>query len=484
MPIIPFDEYMPDIQALDNPGTQSVLNVIPSPVGYRPLRSLYVQTSAITARCQGGISAQDVSGNPATFVGDATKLYKQSGSSFSDVSRSSGGAYATPSTDWWDFALYGNNVVATNGIDDLQYIDITSGTNFAAVAGSPPKARRMCAVREFLMLGNLPTAGYPNRLHWSASGSMTGWTVGTNESDVSDLPDNGHITAMVGGEAAYIFQERAITVASRVGAPITFQLDTVVVGIGTRAPKSVVKIGNAAFFFADDGFYVFDGSSAQPIGREKVDRSVTSDINAAYIHRITAASDPVNKLIYWAYPSASSSDGTPDKVLIYNWGIGRWAPATFSVEFFLPHLSAGYTLEELDAFGTMDSLTVSLDDRFWMGGATSLRAFNTSHILCSLSGDTLAATLETKEVEPDGRRGFVNGLRPRVDASGATACVGYRETLGASVSYTTPTSQDRTGRCPQRINGRYLRAKVAVPAAATWTFATGVDVSIQPDGEA
>jgi hypothetical protein len=39
------------------------------------------------------------------------------------------------------------------------------------------------------------------------------------------------------------------------------------------------------------------------------------------------------------------------------------------------------------------------------------------------------------------------------------------------------------GDCPVLASGRFHRMQLDIPAGTTWTFATGLEIDAQPDGE-
>jgi len=207
-------------------------------------------------------------------------------------------------------------------------------------------------------------------------------------------------------------------------------------------------------------------------------------LDQSYFHRISSAVDPINKLVFWAYPGSGNSGGNPNKILCYNWELNRWSTASVDCELIYRTLSQGYTLDGLDAYSTnIDALPFSLDSRAWTGGRLILSAFDTSHKLNFFNGSNLAATLETGEFTGQGgRRLFVQGIRPLVNGGTITCAVGYRDTPQASVTYATATSAGANGVCPQRISTRYARARVSIAAAGTWSHASGIEPSILQEG--
>ncbi len=173
--MINFSPWLPDIAAFNSAASMDVLNVVPSQTGFRPFPAFSNVTSAITARAQGAISVRGLQGTINNFCGDATKLYKEAsdGLSWADVSRLAGGAYTTAADSWWDFFLFGDIVVATNGNDVPQYFQLDVSTNFALLAGSPITANFGGVIRDFAVLARRNTAF--NEIKWSAFADVADW---------------------------------------------------------------------------------------------------------------------------------------------------------------------------------------------------------------------------------------------------------------------------------------------------------------------
>jgi len=153
--VIPFAEYAPDRPTLESSTTGYVNNVIPLSSSYGPIKDLSLIGSALDARCQGAASFRGEDGTIVTFAGTATKLYLWDGSNWDDVTRSMD-PYATAPEGRWTFTLFGNVVIANNGIDEPQAWTIGSSSLFADLAGSPPVARYCATIRDdFVVLAHL-----------------------------------------------------------------------------------------------------------------------------------------------------------------------------------------------------------------------------------------------------------------------------------------------------------------------------------------
>lgn len=473
-----FGPWVPDQVALNpTPGEMTdAKNVIPAVHGYRPFASLSAYSNALNARCQGAWSIKDNAGVSHSYAGTVSKLYYLDSTTWTDASKV--GGYATPADAQWRFCKYGTLGIAVNGADNPQKITLSGGTAFADLSGSPPVARYVDVVREFVVMANISSA--QNRVQWSSSNNAQVWTTGTNEANQQDLPDGGVIQGIIGGEFGTIFQERQIVRMVRTVPPVTFQFDVVERGRGVLAPYSIVNLGSGIFYLGQDGFYLWNGVNSQPIGAETVDRTFLADLNFDYIARVSAAFDPVNRIMYVAYPSISSTNGVCDKTLMWAWALNppRFSYAVYNTELVFNNFAQGVGLDSLDAIsGSLDALGFSLDDLVWAGGRQQLAAFDTSHKLAFYTGDNLEAVMTTQEAQINDRgRAFVSEVTPLADTSSARIAMGSRETQNASVTYTSDVTQGATGIVPIRSDGRFHRGRLTIPAATTWNYAQGVDV--------
>lgn len=496
MAITPWPEWLPDQPAIGIPALVTAKNCVPRTANsYGPLGSLVTFTSALTARCQGAAPARDTTGTVALYAGDATKLYAMSGVTWGDVSRLAGGAYATGSTENWRFQQIGARMIATNFADDIQSITV-GGANFAQLAAAAPRARHLAQWRNFLVAANTWDASngnLPNRIWWPAISDPTSWpTVGSSaaqavQSDAEDLQDGSYIMGLTGAFSSFhgaVFTDRAIYLATYDGPPVIFRFDKIDGARPCWASGSIVNNADFVLYLAEDGWYAFNGVHSSPIGGQKIDKWFFSDLDQSYLHRITACSDPINKLLFVSYPSTSAIGGTPNRLLIYNWQLGRFAYADMTVEMIWRALSLGYTLEGLDAVSSsLDALGLSLDSRQWMGGKTLLSAFYTDHKLGNLTGDYLEALIETTAYAMDqGRRVFVQGVRPIVDGGTPTVSIGQFSSPSATATYSTAKAAQDDGVCPAEVSTRYASIKMTVPAASSWTHASGFEPVMQPDG--
>src|SRR4249920_3832829 len=195
MPIIPFAEFRPDISDFNGAGqyNNNVLNVFARGDGYGPAPSLQAYTSTLGSACRGYFQARKNDGSVAIFAGTSNKLKLLDNTTltFGDVSQGSSSYSNLGATANWQFAQFNKYVFATHQNVPLQVYSLTTSTEFADAAGSPPQAAYISVVNRFLVLSGVIS---PNvyRIQWSGLNDVSGssaWTSGINSSDFQDFSD-------------------------------------------------------------------------------------------------------------------------------------------------------------------------------------------------------------------------------------------------------------------------------------------------------
>lgn len=478
-----FQNWQPDLQGLTNSGQEDTKNIYPTGQGgYAPVKdAVAISTTGLNAKCQGAFAAQDSTGTTNSFAGDASKLYKLTAAAYADVSKS--GGYSVATTDQWEFAQFGQRVIATEYNDAVQYYDMGSSSLFANLAGSPPNSRHIAIVKDFVVLGN--TTNSPSEVFWSGFNNSAQWTTGTNQCDSQTLTSGGWIHRIMGGEVGWIFQEHAIVRMTYVGPPVIFQLDPIDRAPGLVTPGAIHKVGDDIFYYSQYGFMRFSNGGFEPIGDSKVDNWFRDHIAPNTTSLITASDDPSGKYIFFSFVSTDATDAShPDTVLIYNRLAKEWAYAKISHELIYTALSEGYTLETLStAYPVLEDVPVSFDSRQWTGGTSYLGIFTTGHQLGSLTGDNLAAVMKTADFEgAQGMRSIITNVQAACDTSSATVLIGSRERFADSVTNTSSSAMETNGDFAVLSEGRFHRATLSIPAGTTWTYATGLEIDTTPAG--
>ncbi len=470
--MIRLGDFAPDESDL-NTGIATVAdNVIPTVTGFAPFYGFGSVASALTAACKGAVAMRDNDGNNYIFAGDATKLYGMVSGVPTDYSKVGG---YTSNLEKWQFIRWGAKCIASKFGDTPQIITL-SNTTFADLTGSPPQGRTLSVIGNFVVLGNTwdsTDGNKTNRVQWSGFEDETQWTPGSDQSDFQDIQGNGgDIKRIIGGEYGVVFQEYSIWRMDYVGTPLVFQFDEVERGRGTPSGESVVQVGGDTYYLGQDGFYVLkNGSQSLSIGANKVDKWFYGQLNEGFTENIYGAFDPERGLVVWAYPSTDSTTGTCDRLIMYNIKSQKWSTATADTEVIFQGASTAYTLEDLDVFGNIDTMTISLDDPAWQGGAYKIGVFDDTHKFGFFAGNALAGTVETGEQANDTKT-LIKGVRPITDAT-ATVKIKYRDTLDATASETS-YSTESDGEAKSRVHARY--ANIQLITSGDYTYASGVEI--------
>jgi hypothetical protein len=494
---VEFGEWRPDVALLDSKFASEVENVFAGVNSYLPFPSLQSFSNAVIPGLPGACglySARTLSGEWKIYAGTRTKLYTWSLDTWVDVTRTVGGDYHVQPNDLWMFEQSGTHLVAVNVNDDPQVIDINSGTNFDALAGSPPRATNVKQIGDFLFLSGLADGGPYNRriIIWSAINDITGWIVGTNLCDMQEMPDGGPVQGVAGGEIGYVLQDRAVRTLQFLpgDTSLIFSFSRVLDDRGCVSKYGYDTIGNVLYFVSEDGFYSMTGQQVTPIGQDKVNEwwLANSDLSRrGVVHCIAGVNKP---RVAWVY---HSGDASPmyDRQIIFDWSNARWARATVSAWVWALLSSTGIDLDTDIPGDPLDPdldtpLRPSLDSFGYIGGRPLIGAINPAGLLSALTGPNLPATMETAEVHlSPGMRSFVSDAYPLDDSRDdnvGTVAAGTRERLQDVWVWEQPVTIEITGSAALYSSSRLHRFRRFIPGATVWTHAQGVVIEAQQDG--
>jgi hypothetical protein len=136
------------------------------------------------------------------------------------------------------------------------------------------------------------------------------------------------------------------------------------------------------------------------------------------------------------------------------------------------------TLEALDNYGNLDTLSVSLDSRFWAGNKLLLAGVNGTKVV-TFSGNSSTGEIITGDLSST--PSLIKLARPQIDGGSASVSVASRSLLSDSLIYTTAVAADSENRVGLRSHGRYHRIKT-IPSGS-WSTAVGIDLDIVNRGK-
>lgn len=479
---IVFKEWAPDAAALGNPLLVEAKNVVPESDYFAPYHPLSSLSTAAPQAVLGGFVAKSTAG-AIVYAGDTTAIWQVGGGGGGWI-EVSGATYGVATDSSWSFVQFDNLVIAAHASQRLIGMTIGAATvmGLLSISGEAPFADYVHAFKRFVFALNSKstTTSITNAvLRWSAIDNARNWPTPNSATAIATQSgeqqfDNakGNLVAMRGTDQfALVFQPTAITRMTFVGPPAVFQFDLISDEIGTLFPYGTVQVQNKIYFLSQTGVYVSDGVSVINIGTGKVNFWLKGNAgmteamtNSTWPLRISTASDPVKKLIYWGFPSSTSA-GEPVTILIYNYETNNFSWASENHRFLMSaHADSGsYTAGSAYAFDA-----------------------DSGYNLAQFAGSPGTATLETGDVQlnPMGR-GFVSGVKPNIEGSAAVSIgvqVGTRDGLDTASSFSaTAAPFADTDVANFRADGKYHRARVIITGA--FNRATGIEFDAIPSSE-
>lgn len=485
MPTLNVPRFAPDLASYNPKYSSRVINMEPTADGWGPLPSFRVVGTGLPSECRGAITVIKSDGSRDVYAGTYTGLYKFNigTAGFDDVTRLSG-PYSMSQGDFWTFTqiedINGSRLVATNGVDSPQFIDINVGVRFNVLPNAPI-AKFCAAVGGFLVLGRLATDFAA--VAWSAFRDTQSWNYGYGGSDLQPIPDGGEVKALVGSEGgAVIFQTNKIRSLSLTYDDVVFRMRVIHDNIGCFASYSVIQVGNTLFWYDQGGYY--EGIEAKPIGDERVNAYVRRIANDDNLKLMQCGINPRNKMVWWLVQQANGQ-----RVMIgYKWAIGEWTTSDVNVNYIFKAAAPGYTIDSLwTLLGyTMDDIPFSFDASFWSGSQIEVMAgFDASGNYGYFEGPNLQAVLETADLELNANGfTFLRSVAPITDAdrSAITVEVATSEVVGGSfVWHTAEILNQYSGMAFPCKDSRIHKIRFTI-APTTWNNFNRMNLGVERSG--
>lgn len=256
-----------------------------------------------------------------------------------------------------------------NGKDPIKYWDGNTAANFAnfanvangwGPAGANISGKVAAYYKSRLVVGHTIEGGegQPWRVRWSIAGNIAN-TTGTGSGFVELAETSDWITAMaLMRDKLFIIKERSIWELEYVGGTTVFTPAIRINGVGSYAPASVIVLDEELIFYGNDNFYLFDGFSIKPIGKQIYDKlyeAETRIVNAAMAHRAAAAY--IEELKTYMISLVHKDKTVPDLVFRYYFDEEAWTMERKEIT------AIGYF--DISAYTAWDDLTDNWEDLDW-----------------------------------------------------------------------------------------------------------------------
>jgi hypothetical protein len=262
------------------------------------------------------------------------------------------------------------------------------------------------------------------------------------------------------GAYAVAYKERGAYLGQYVGTPVVWQWDQVPGEFGCVGPEAVTDIGGAHFVVGPDNFWLYDGTRPTPIGIGQVRQWFFNDLSATYRYRTIVHYDRQYSRVWVFYPSAASSNGQPDRALVYHLATKQWGRANRSVEAVFQFITPGLTWDTFSSIGaTWDTLpSTPWNSQSYQAAGRAMAIFDTSHTLLVLNGTSGNSSFTTGDMGDDTGYSYSGEVRLRfLIQPELAAATGYTRATAGSALITNSTASISDGKFCIRQSGRFHR---------------------------
>lgn len=426
-------DFQPDADPQDPGVLTDMSNLIGTTRGLRVLPGFRTITPPIPNGevSIGAYNAILFTGDRETYVGTAQHLYLLQQDVW--VEWDSGQTYQDGGGRW-RFTVYGNDVLAVNGvnepqisIDGAQFINISAAPGFTGLP--PTNSAPIASIVEttdfgVMLVGTASATWYASALSdvlWAPSIAQSVATA-----QLTATP--GPITALHrlrGGVAAY--KEQSLYFGQFTGPPFLWSFVSISEQVGTPSNESVVNVGDQHYFLGTDDFYVFDGSTLARVPNNVKDWFFER-VDQRYIGKILGQYDRINATVFWHFPTlqafqqSAAAPGTLNEWLAYNTRTHKWTKGSniHSVtvqDVVTPDVPAvmDLTYEEFAAkyqtYDGTDDLAYN-DPSFSADGDTVMAVITSTGQLATLDGPPMPSYLVTGEFGDGDHFYQVDEVRP------------------------------------------------------------------------
>lgn len=255
-----------------------------------------------------GIVAVDNEGSAAAVWGDKVSLWKTTTPPTAvDVTRASG-AYTGTIGDLWSIVQFGQTVLATNGIDNVQYlVDITSGlfVDLDTVSDLPDTFRCDSLNKLGPYIIAFHTDQDNTEARWCTEDDPTTWIpLATNSARDINLRDiNSDIVASSEfGDALMVWGRNRAHIFQFLGPPFFFGAKKILDGTGLAGKNAFTTVGRLIYGMSNNTIFVTDGSTYQNIDDPDIHQYVFEEmLDIAEIKRTTVWYDPNEDEVYFSF---------------------------------------------------------------------------------------------------------------------------------------------------------------------------------------
>ena len=302
VPLI-FTEFAPDEDPLTPGACQDMNGVFPVEKGMRTLPGLTRVSSGLPSTCFGAYTAY-LLGTSITVLATVNGLYVLDANGVAQPQVTG----LANTSNRWRFAVYGQDLIAVNGVDPDQFYRLAVG-NFSPLPGNPPIAS-LVATTDYAVILVPPNS----QLLFSNLSDTAPWApnfaVQVYEYNLANIP--GNITSVQRKRSLLaVYRQNAIQSATFVGGSIGWDFGspgTISLTVGAAGNECVINTGDYDYIVGPDDFWQFDGYNLQRVPNH-VKEFFFRDLNQGFRQNIAGRYDVLRDLVIWHYPSRNTTRG-------------------------------------------------------------------------------------------------------------------------------------------------------------------------------
>lgn len=322
--------------------------------GQSPLfvRSSFLPGTGVLATT-GLMTTQDANA-PGLIWGDREHLFRGVEMPITeDVTRLSGN-YTGTDQDQWSIVQFGHLVLATNGVDPVQYLaaDADNFVDIDTVSDLPSTFRCQLLAKLGAYIIALNTDNDAAEYRWCDEDDPLTWIPAATNSarDIQMRELNSGVIAVVPlarGLAA--IGKNAIRFISYIGPPFYFGDTNLIGNIGAVSKYAVVEAGRILYGFGPDGIWASDGTAFNYIDQPAIHKYIyTDNLDIDRMPMVSSWNDSDNSMLYFSFPT---TDGV-GRTVGWDYKHSLWT----IVDFWRPAATDGGAWQipiTLDAFGNV-----------------------------------------------------------------------------------------------------------------------------------
>lgn len=434
------------------------------------------------------------------------KLNVVTGTTHTDITRSSGGDYSATVNNSWTGTVMGGIAFLNNGVDTPQYWAGVPATPAANLTNWPSSTtcRSLRSFRNVLVAMDITESGtrYPHMVrvsHPADPGALPAswdYTDPVYDSVRLNLADDQSlaIDSMPLGQQCILYKEGAYYSLQPVGRPEVFRPVKLSGAAGALSRNCIAEFPGGHVVLGQGDIFTHAGGAPTSILSRRMKKWLLNNIDSDNFARSFVMANPLQSEIWTCLVEPTESAAT--LALIWN-----YEQNTFSTRQ-LPNATHG-------AIGVVDSVALTSwdsdaepwdsDDLPWnvadfaQNSALSMLASADTklHLVDAtqrFNTANMTAYIERKGLSfgnPEAIK-LVRGIRPRIEATSGTinVYVGYHDNVTDAPTYTLAGAYDPTDSNPQidcLVSGRYIAVKFESTSYSSWRM-HGYDIDVVIEG--